>query len=205
MSDGLKEQLARYRRAWTTPALPAELEPDEQDRTVSRFEALLSEADRWNDRNHFSPGHVTGAALVVDPTWNHVLLTHHRKLGKWLQLGGHSEEDRVEDTALREAREESGLADLTFAPLPAPFAAGSETPAILDLDIHAIPARGSDPRHLHYDVRYLVMAPLVSPTCSEESHEVRWFSLAEAEAVTEEPSMHRQFRKLRYLASLRGV
>ena len=73
-----------------------------------------------------------------------MLLHHHRRLDRWLQLGGHDEgEHDPLQTALREAREESGLLDLT--PLSA---------AILDIDVHEIPAGRSEPAHLHHDVRY---------------------------------------------------
>jgi len=85
-------------------------------------------------------GHITGSAWIVDRERSHVLLTHHRKLDRWLQLGGHADgEADVLAVALREAREESGLEAVT--PL-------LDTP--YDVDVHPIPARGDEPRHLHY-------------------------------------------------------
>lgn len=58
-------------------------------------------------------GHLTGSAWVVDRTRTQTLLTHHRKLDKWLQLGGHADGDPdLLAVALREAREESGLTQL---------------------------------------------------------------------------------------------
>jgi 8-oxo-dGTP pyrophosphatase MutT (NUDIX family) len=96
-------------------------------------------------------GHLTGSALVVSATGDRVLLLHHRKLGRWLQPGGHAEpgEGRGEDVALREAREETGLAELALHPTaPRPF----------DVDVHPIPAQGPEPTHRHLDLRYLVVA-----------------------------------------------
>ena len=92
-------------------------------------------------------GHITGSAWVVDIAGNRVLLADHAKLGRWLQPGGHSDGDP--DTlavALREAREESGL-DVRAL-----------DDAIFDIDVHRIPARGDEPAHLHFDVRFLVQA-----------------------------------------------
>src|SRR5438309_2052483 len=54
------------------------------------------------------PGHLTGSAWIVSPDRARTLLTHHHKLDKWLQLGGHADgQDDLAAVALREAREES--------------------------------------------------------------------------------------------------
>ena len=106
----------------------------------------------------FDDGHITGSAWVVDPAGSRLLLTHHRKLGKWLQLGGHS--DGEPDTlavALREAREESGL---RVRPI---------SNAVLDIDIHTIPALKGEPAHLHYDVRFALRRPRVCASARSRS------------------------------------
>ena len=72
-------------------------------------------------------------------------------------------------------------------------------PLPFDLDIHSIPARGDEPEHLHYDVRYLLWCPDQPLKGNEESHQVAWFPLEEARRVTREPSMLRQFDKLEFL------
>lgn len=113
-------------------------------------------------------GHITGSAWLIDRTSQRALLTHHAKLDKWLQLGGHADGDP--DTlrvAIREAHEESGLTDIF--PLSAD---------IFDLDVHPIPARGDDPAHLHYDIRFLLQAGGSDEHVkSDESHELRWFTM----------------------------
>jgi len=138
------------------------------------------------------PGHVTGSAWILSPDRSHFLLTHHRKLGRWLQLGGHADGDPdPAAVALREAREESGLAELAFLWPTAPGVP-------FDLDIHEIPARGSEPAHLHHDVRYLlVAAPGQSLAVSDESHDLRWFPCDGASQVCAEPSLVRMAEKAR--------
>jgi len=118
-------------------------------------------------------GHVTASAWVVDPSRTRALLTHHRKLGRWLQLGGHADGDPdVRAAALREAQEESGLRSLRFA-----------SDAIYDLDVHSIPARGDEPAHDHYDVRFALEAdPAESLVVSAESHELAWIPIGDLAA-----------------------
>ena len=122
--------------------------PGEAD-TVRHFRALFdagdADGDRW--RRERRAGHFTGSAFVVSEDGRRTLLMHHRKLDRWLQPGGHADGERdLAAVALREAEEETGLTGLVV------------DPAIFDLDRHAIPARGDEPEHWHYDVRYVVRA-----------------------------------------------
>ncbi len=114
--------------------------------TIDRFEAFVRGEPRCFQRNCWA-GHVTGSAWIVNAPQTHVLLTHHRKLNRWLQLGGHSDGDgdplRV---ACREAVEESGL---VVAPV---------SDLLFDIDIHLIPARMDDPAHHHFDARFALRA-----------------------------------------------
>jgi 8-oxo-dGTP pyrophosphatase MutT (NUDIX family) len=121
-------------------------------------------AHPWCCRRELEPGHLTGSAWLVDRGGERVLLTHHRKLGRWLQLGGHADGDPdLAAVALREADEESGLGGLRVEP------------AVFDLDRHWIPARGSEPGHWHYDVRFVVRATVSEDfVVSEESHALAW-------------------------------
>ncbi|MFF5423136.1 MULTISPECIES: NUDIX hydrolase [unclassified Streptomyces] len=118
-------------------------------------------------------GHLTSSALVIDPSRGRVLLTLHRKLNMWLQMGGHCEEgDRtVAEAALREATEESGIADLTLLP-------GGP----VRLDRHPIPA----PCHWHLDVQYAALAPAgAEAAISDESLDLRWFAYDEVAGVAD--------------------
>lgn len=147
---------------------------------------------------------MTGSALIVTPDLSRVLLTHHKKLNLWLQLGGHADGDPVlYETALREGTEESGLTDLQFFPYAECFGDADTPPLIFDLDIHWIAERKTEEGHFHYDARFLLFTENAERfRASEESHEIRWFGLADAYGMTTEWSMHRQFDKLRYLRAL---
>ena len=93
---------------------------------------------------------------------------------------------------MREANEESGMLGLNFL-RSEPF----------DLDHHEIPATPREPAHIHWDLRYLILAPPDAvPVVSEESMDLRWFTLEEARQVTREESMLRQFRKVEWLRGL---
>jgi 8-oxo-dGTP pyrophosphatase MutT (NUDIX family) len=134
-------------------------------------------------------GHVTGSAVIARPDGSAFLLVLHRKLSRWLQPGGHTEESdaSVFDTALREAREETGLQRLE-APLGH---------AVLDVDVHPIPARGRDAAHFHFDVRYLFTTESdADPSASEDpSRPMRWESLEDALALGVDRSLERALRK----------
>lgn len=130
-------------------------------------------------------GHITGSAWVVDADGRNVLLTHHRKLNRWLQLGGHADGDSdVLRVARTEAIEESGIAAFSVV-----------SGHIFDVDIHPIPARGADPEHLHYDVRYVLRAESTVYVVSEESHDIAWVAVDMIHDYTTEPSMLRMAAK----------
>ena len=154
LSASARDELARWQAR--TPS-QASLRDD--------FVAHLSAHDDGCERG-CRPDHLTASALVVDSSGSQVLLCLHRKVGLWLQFGGHIEDHdtSIASAALREAREESGIDALTLI--------GSEP---VRLDRHAAPC-DANARH-HLDVQYLAVAPAgAEPVVSSESVDVRWFS-----------------------------
>lgn len=116
-------------------------------------------------------GHITGSAWILSPDGEKALLTHHKKLGAWLQLGGHSDGNPdTWDVALREAQEESGIMNIEFL-----------SRDIFDIDIHIIPKNPmkNESEHLHYDVRFLMQADSEDFIISNESNNLKWVSLTE--------------------------
>lgn len=136
-------------------------------------------------------GHITGSAVVARPDGSAFLLVHHRKLRRWLQPGGHTEEADASAfaTALREAREETGISDLD-APL-------GET--ILDVDVHPIPAHGRDAAHSHFDVRYLLTSSEAehADNAEDPARPMRWMTLDEARSRGADGSLLRALEKAR--------
>lgn len=177
----LRNALEDYARRW----------PEEAGETA-RFVELLDSQSNPFVRERLE-GHFTGSAWLVDRSNARVLLTHHRKLDRWLQLGGHADGDRdLARVALREAEEESGLSGLSVDPVP------------FDLDRHWIPSRGEVPGHWHYDLRYVVRTGGDEAyVVGDESHDLAWRDIrAIADDPAADESLHRMARK--WLALLRG-
>ena len=171
----LERALAGYGRQWPQEAAVA-----------GQFLELLSDPHDPFLRQRLA-GHFTGSAWVVSADGARTLLTHHRKLDRWLQPGGHADGDvDLAGVALREAQEETGVAGLRL-----------EDGAIFDLDRHWIPERKEVPGHWHYDVRYVVHAGEDEAyTVSEESHDLAWRLVADlAVDAGTDASVQRMARK----------
>lgn len=110
--------------------------------------------------------HFTASCWIITDDNKRALITHHKKLGLKLQLGGHCDGDRnLLRVALREAMEEGGIKIEWFLP------------SIFDIDIHTIPTNKGVIEHLHYDVRFLFQVPSNSNfTVSEESTNLEWIT-----------------------------
>lgn len=139
-------------------------------------------------RHQFVPGHITASCYVIDDR-GRLLLHHHRRLNRWLQMGGHVEPgEQPVDAALREAAEESGLRDLQLM-----------QDGIADLDVHVIPAGRGEPEHRHFDVRYI--ARTVSPEAiamdAQESNELIWVDLDRAAFLMKGEESLRVLHKIR--------
>lgn len=157
----------------------------EEGETVAAFAAFLASDPAVFERRH-QAGHFTGSAWLVSADGARALLTHHRKLDRWLQPGGHADGDAdLARVALREAGEESGLTGLTV------------DARIFDLDAHRIPARGNEPKHWHYDVRYVVHATTSEDfVVSAESLALAWRPIHDlVHDVDADPSLRRMARK----------
>ena len=147
------------------------MDHDEENHRRRMWQFVVSNRYNWWKRST-RDGHVTGSAWVLNHTATHALLLHHRKLNLWVQPGGHLDDSDASPAAgaMREAQEETGIPSLIFADT-----------ALFDVDIHDIPARvgerGTEPAHLHYDVRYFIMATDARVTISEESLATKWIPL----------------------------
>lgn len=175
--SGLTHGLHRYLRMY-----------ESEETTARRMLRLIDEGQRAFSRSFYTPGHFTGSAWIIDPREELVLLTHHRRLDMWLQLGGHGEgEGDILAIARREAVEESGIpaGDLHLA-----------TAELFDIDIHPIPPGRNEPAHSHYDVRFLFTADSRREVIvSDESHDLAWVDLDLLENYTREESMIRMKEK----------
>ena len=167
----LREHLADYGRRW----------PDEEA-VIAQFLALLDEPVNPFVRERLE-GHLTGGAWLVSGDGRRILMTHHRKLDRWLQLGGHADGDTdMARVALKEAEEESGLSDLAVE--------GD----IFDLDRHWIPERKGVPGHWHYDVRYVVRAGVDERfVVSAESHDLAWRDIG---VIAADPGVDPSMRRM---------
>lgn len=164
-------------------ALIAELETykphnsTEQEHVARTIAFIQTHPHNWYDRHNLK-GHVTASAWIVAE--DSVLLTHHRQLNQWFQLGGHCDEPDVVKSAFREATEESGLKRLSYPEI------------LFDVDVHLIPERKGIPAHHHFDIRYRLGGDRSEPfTISYESNDLRWVPLAELEHYTQDASVLR--------------
>lgn len=138
-------------------------------------------------------GHLTGSAWIVNKDRTKALLTHHTKLGMWLQLGGHAEQEdlSIRDTAAREAREESGLLSIQLI-----------NKDILSVDVHMIPERKGFPAHPHYDIQFLFEADENEKLAiSDESEDLKWIAFNEICNYNNELSIRRMLEKSKMVTS----
>lgn len=172
--EGILRQLREYQVRWASESEIAE-----------RFIDFVSSTPACCDRQWLA-GHVTGSAWVVNRAGTHVLLTHHKKLNMWVQLGGHADGDfDIFRVARREAEEESGLKSIVPV-----------SGRIFDIDVHRIPARGAVPEHFHWDIRYAFRSERSEAfVVSGESLDLRWIEIRSLRSVTEEESMLRMATK----------
>ncbi len=143
-------------------------------------------------RNQFSPGHFTGSAFVLHPSLDAILLIFHEKLKLWLQPGGHVDpNDRsMRGAAARELAEEAGVSQPNLHP---------EVDGPLAIDIHTIPARKTEPEHLHFDIRYLFVAPNDQIQAASDALDARWVALSELKSMQTDESVLNTVRRIQHL------
>jgi len=170
-------------------ALLVDYEPStEAERRHHRDITDLLEKPTAFERDEYGPGHITASGFVVHPTRQSVVLVEHRKLGRWLQPGGHIDpsDTDIEASARREVMEETGLEDMTGM-------------GIVDLDVHSFPARDGQPHHLHLDVRMGFVAGSADLIHSHESTGIAWVPFEVVLSMDE--SLARAVRRLEALQS----
>jgi len=163
---------------------PRAVDPSEVETVVFITEFVRTHPDSLHRSQTL--GHLTGSAWIVDAARTRTLLTHHRKLDKWLQPGGHADGDPdLRAVAMREAVEETGVSGLRLV-----------SERIYDVDRHWIPARGDLAGHWHLDIRFMIEADPAQPfVVTDESHDLAWVALGEVTRLNPEESMARLVRK----------
>jgi 8-oxo-dGTP pyrophosphatase MutT (NUDIX family) len=150
---------------------------------IADFKRLRALADVAEDLwRRDIPLHVTASALIVHPPTARVMLRWHERQQAWLQVGGHGDPGETDPLAiaLREAQEETGLADL--APWP--------DAEIRHMVIVGVPPGKGEPAHEHADIRYIMATQAPDAARAEnENAPLRWLSLAEAHDATSEPNL----------------
>lgn len=164
-TDGAEHASWRRLHADAVARLEAWAAPDERQERL-RLE-FLEHLRRHPDalRKSGPPSHLTGSVIVLDEAGSSALLTLHRKARQWFQFGGHFEpgDASVWHAATREAREESGIPDITALP------------EIVQLDRHVLVGDFGSCRE-HLDVRFAAVAPRGAESAvSPESLDVRWW------------------------------
>ncbi|MEU9804683.1 NUDIX hydrolase [Mycobacterium sp. NPDC050853] len=141
--------------------------PNEEQDSLRHAVLAFLDANPDACRRRCVAGHITASALVVSDDGSKALLTLHPRVGKWLQLGGHCEEEdtTIQAAALREATEESGIGGLLL------------DPNLLGVHVHPITCSlGVPTRHL--DLQFLAHAPEGAQiTVSDESLDLRWWPI----------------------------
>lgn len=170
--EGLRRLLEEYQ-----PSTSAEAEH------LASILELLSTKPSAFDGLEYQPGHITASAFVVHPSEPAAALMKHRKIGRWLQPGGHVEPDDsdIESAARREVAEEVGISHLVSF-------------GVTDVDVHVFPQRADQPEHLHLDIRIGFVAASDELVDGGESDGVRWATFNEMQQMEE--SLARPARRL---------
>lgn len=182
-----RQQLLSLLNNYRTPYM-------EEAAMVAKTRRFVQTHENCFDRK-LAVGHVSGSAWVLNPQRTHVFMLHHRKLNLWLQPGGHADGNHdIVEVALNETVEESGAEPSQVRML---------SDDIFDVDVHTIPAKGVEPRHEHFDIRFLLELDDRKPLAgNDESHAVAWVSLDQVHRFNNFRSLYRMVQKTRTLKNL---
>ena len=149
--------------------------------------ALDACSDNFLNRDNFTPGHVTASCFVTTPKIKnaYTVLIYHKTLQRWLQPGGHLEhsDESLEMAARRELLEETGLTSKL------------ECMGLIDLDIHTIPAKGHQPAHKHFDMRFLFISDKTTLNAGSDVTKAKWTSVAKITPSNSDASIVRALEK----------
>lgn len=192
--DLYQYQLQTVREQFLVMLDAHQTDDDKEQRDIATIKQLLHTHPNIINMN-CEVGHITASAIIVDTTSYRVLLHFHKRLKRWLQVGGHPDyETDMSQVALREATEETGLTDLSF------FLTQDQRVPI-DYDVHTIPQNKSYPEHLHLDFRYILTTNQPDSLAPEsgESTQFQWLTFKEALAMGEkiDYSLRRLIQKTR--------
>lgn len=175
---------------------------EEQDFASQIVQFLEKNQEKSFHNWHWDDGHITASLLVVNPEFTKVLLMFHKKLQRWLQFGGHSDDSPdVLATAIREFHEESGIEQEPEIYQPS----DSQNFPIFDIDIHDIPADAKwRPEHKHYDIRFLGIIPdsVAMNRQLDETEDMQWFDIDGIEKYLEEGGLLRMIEKIRKIKNV---
>ena len=160
---------------------------DDEEKNHVSFILNFIQKNNFNIGRTNPDGHITASAWIINKTFSSVLLIEHKKLHRWLQPGGHVEnqDDSLLNAALREAKEETNLKEII------PF-----QDEIFDVDVHLIPERKNEKEHYHLDIRYCFLANIEEElTLSQEIKNIKWMALTELLEQENESSIVRMVQK----------
>jgi len=143
---------------------------------------LLEQGERSLERKNFSPGHFTASGIVLSAERGHVLLVYHRRLGKWLQPGGHIEPKDPDSwkAAALEVVEETGVEP-----------SSKVEPVLVCIDVHEIPASGGEPAHQHFDLAWRFVASAAGVQVAMDPHRAVWCLIDELESYQADMPLRR--------------
>lgn len=157
--------------------------------------------NNFYNRNNYDPGHITCSALVLNESFDKVLINHHKKYDRWLHFGGHWDNDweTPYQIAIRELCEEvfnystenEKLPDLNQFNIRAPF-----PEKLIDIGIYHLDDIPNLPHHTHYDLRYLFILPEATQfIITKESIDIKWIECHNAQQYLCDPQLLRMIEK----------